>query len=417
MHPCLVPMHRWLRGARQSAVCRRTHAASPIVDWISADAARCIFDMLTQFDKCMEEGPLVFEPATVASGVAMAISCAHFRTTLADKVRALRELKEICDKFVRQRIDGFSQHADHISALKMDYFLAEIAATKDYGICSRGPMRSCHLQTLSETLGAGGMRALEVLDLSGGSSGLSGGAATERLGLALPSLARAAQKPMFAPNLAKLYLADTGVDDFGLLALLAAAAEPGVLTALRKLDLSGNHVRGDRWPEQVAKARLPSLKMLDLGSNQIRGDAIVALARAISNPGVLATLERLGLHDNRYRNQGLKALTRALTRGALPSLKQLTTIVNAGDPHFEECKAQVVREMKQAMVQRRIVARRQMSHRGRVLWISSLDIANCWCDTSEDEDRLFYDLRVRTMQEYDGRRGANVGLIQRPGRS
>jgi len=282
----------------------------------------------------------------------------------------------------------------------MASFLDAIDESKYFGFCSKQPMYSTDFEILSETLGAGGMRPLEILDLSGGSVGSEGHAAypTSWLGLALPSFARAAQQQAFPPNLVKLYLSSTGVDDFGLLALIQAAAGPGVLATLRKLDLSQNDIRGNNWPGRISQACFPSLKMLNLEGNEIREDGIVAMAKAVCKPGVLVLLERLGLKNNPFRTKGLKAWTKALASGTLPSLKQLTSIVNPGDPGFAQCKEQAVRDLKDAMMHRNIAPRLEITRfkysgrRWHSVWTSSLEFPSShefvfdepWDSTTQD---------------------------------
>jgi hypothetical protein len=57
----------------------------------------------------------------------------------------------------------------------------------------------------------------------------------------------------------------------------------------------------------------------------------------------------------------------------LPSLVQLTSIVNTEDDFFDECSKSATLAMKQAMLQRAILPRRGLGWRGEGPWISSID--------------------------------------------
>jgi len=352
---------------------------------ISDDQVQQICDFL-----CKPDGPLLFESKSAAPVSHWSRSCKHFSTVLKVQMPLFKSHARIRDEFVSERIDNFSQHADrNAHDINLKGFEATIRKEKSFLFCSNSAMHPRHFEILSAALGAGSMRSLEVLDLSRASTPNDGepafGCSSGFLGAALSSFVRASQQAAFAPNLRKLYLSFTGVTDAGFTMLIQAAENPGVLASLQKLDLSDNDISGDgEWPASMAKVSLPSLCMLNLEGNDIQNEAIVNMMKAVSNPGVLTTLERLGLKGNGYSDDGLNAITAALSDGALPSLKQLTTNAFDCDVMYE-CNPQVRNALKIAMTTRDITPRRMM--RGVFpavfeAWASSLDV----CETHYDTD-------------------------------
>jgi hypothetical protein len=360
----------------------RSRSQPSTVFSISDDQVQQICDFLCK----PADGPLLFESNSAAPVSHWSISCKHFSTVLKVKMRLFKSFAKIRDVFCKERIDCFSEHADRNARGELLPFEVAVRTSMRFVFRSDRAMETRHFEILSEALGAGAMHSLETLNLSNGSEVTPEMASPEELrlgvigcidpwlGVALPSFARAAVQPAFAPNLSYLYLNNTGVEDAGLDALVDAAATDGVLASLRKLGLSNNSICGDgAWPTKLSEAKFPSLKVLDLTGNDIGDQAIVVLTNTIRAPHVLSSLERLGLAQNEYRNDGLAALTEALSHDALPSLVQLTSIVNTEDDFFDECSKSATLAMKQAMLQRAILPRRGLGWRGEGPWISSID--------------------------------------------
>ncbi|EOD18515.1 hypothetical protein EMIHUDRAFT_255864, partial [Emiliania huxleyi CCMP1516] len=66
----------------------------------------------------------------------------------------------------------------------------------------------------------------------------------------------------------------------------------------------------------------PALKTLHLADNGIRDAGIVALM-ATAAEGKLASIEELVLEKNRFGDAGADALTASISKGSLPKLKYL----------------------------------------------------------------------------------------------
>ena len=133
-------------------------------------------------------------------------------------------------------------------------------------------------------------------------------------------------------SLEELNLAANKIGDEGMKAF-SSAISSGSLGSLETLLLGGNQI-GDEgikaFSTALSSGSLARLKHLDLRLNIICNEGMIAFSEALkpnSNypMGARATLEELWLGCNRIGDEGWKALSTALSSGALTSLRLLST--------------------------------------------------------------------------------------------